>query len=42
MPLYDMEVDIDALKKQWSTREELTEPTTGPNVLVDRSCGHNH
>jgi hypothetical protein len=36
-----MEMDVDALKTQWSEREELLEATTGPNVLVDRHS-HNH
>jgi len=40
-PLYDMEVDVDALKEQWSHREEMLEPSTGPNVLVQRHQ-HNH
>ena len=40
-PLYDMEVDVDALKEQWSHREEITEATKGPDVLgeVER---HRH
>ncbi|MDO7653499.1 MAG: acetone carboxylase subunit gamma [Porticoccus sp.] len=41
-PLYDMEVDVDALKEQWSHREEILEPVKGPNILVDRTHGHNH
>jgi acetone carboxylase gamma subunit len=40
-PLYDMEMDVDALKVQWSERDELLQATTGPNVLVDRHS-HNH
>jgi acetone carboxylase gamma subunit len=40
-PLYDMEMDVDELKAQWSKRDELLEPTKGPNVLVDRHS-HNH
>jgi hypothetical protein len=39
--LYDLEVDVDALVDQGSKRDELLEPTTGPNVLVDRH-NHNH
>ena len=42
MPLYDMEVDIDALKEQWSHREEILEPVKGPNILVDRCHTHKH
>jgi acetone carboxylase gamma subunit len=37
--LYDMEVDIDALRAQWSDREELTEPVLGPDVTLER---HRH
>ncbi len=40
-PLYDMEVDMDALKEQWSHREEITEATIGPDVLGERQQ-HNH
>jgi acetone carboxylase, gamma subunit len=40
-PLYDMEVDVDALKEQWSHREELTEASVGPNVKTERHQ-HNH
>ncbi len=40
-PLYDMEVDVDALKEQWSHREEITEVTVGPNVKSERHQ-HNH
>jgi hypothetical protein len=38
-----MEVDIDALKEQWSHREEITEATKGPDVLgeVERTR-HRH
>ena len=42
-PLYDMEVDVDALKEQWSHREEITEATIGPDVLGERQRQqHNH
>ncbi len=37
-PLYDMEVDLDALKAQWSTREEVHEPVKGPEVVL--GAGH--
>jgi len=40
-PVYDMEVDVDALKEQWSHREEMLEPSTGPDVSVERHQ-HNH
>jgi len=33
---------VDALKEQWSHREEILEPVKGPNILVDRTHGHNH
>lgn len=40
-PLHDMEVDLPALKAQWSTREEVPEPVVGPEVM--RGAGHgNH
>ena len=40
-PLHDMEVDLPALKAQWSTREEVLEPVVGPEVV--RGAGHgNH
>lgn len=40
-PLYDMEVDLPALKAQWATREEVPEPVVGPEVT--RGAGHgNH
>jgi acetone carboxylase gamma subunit len=38
-PLYDMEVDLDALKAQWSKRDELTEAVVGPDVSPER---HHH
>lgn len=42
-PLYDMEVDLDALKEQWSHREEITEATIGPDVLGERERhAHRH
>jgi len=39
-PLYDMEVDLPALKAQWSTREEVKEPVAGPEVVL--GAGHGH
>ena len=33
-PLYDMEVDLPALKAQWSTREQVAEPVVGPEVVL--------
>lgn len=38
-PLYDMEVDLDALKAQWATREEVLEPVRGPEVILDAGHG---
>ncbi len=40
-PLYDMEVDVDALKAQWAGRDEVLEPDSGPETHVERHC-HNH
>jgi len=45
MPLHDIEYDIDALKVQWSTREEITEGGTGPDNKRSANCnthGHHH
>ena len=40
-PLFDMQVDIPALKAQWSTREEVLEPVVGPEVVLDTGhAGH--
>lgn len=33
-PTNDIEFDIDALKVQWATREELTEPSLGPEFIA--------
>lgn len=32
-PVHDIELDIDALKLQWATREEVLDPPSGGNVL---------
>lgn len=32
-PTHDLELDIDALKKQWAEREELSEATKGPEFV---------
>ena len=40
-PLYDMQVDLPALKAQWSTREEVKEPISGPDVAIKRNHGHS-
>lgn len=37
-PLYDIEVDLEALKAQWSAREEVLEPVRGPEVVL--GAGH--
>lgn len=43
VPLHDIELDLDALKRQWSTREEVT--CGGSASEPDRpvaACGHQH
>ncbi len=39
-PLYDMEVDLPALKAQWEKRGKEAEPYAGPAVV--RAQGHGH
>lgn len=39
-PLFDMQVDLDALKAQWADRDELTEAVIGPDLSPKR--GHHH
>lgn len=44
-PLHDIELDIDALKLQWADREEVTEPSPGPDLPRPKSHadhGHHH
>ena len=33
-PAHDIELDIDALKKQWASREALSEPMLGPEFVA--------
>jgi acetone carboxylase gamma subunit len=40
-PLYDMQVDLDALKAQWAQREEVKEPVLGPDVKLERHQHHH-
>lgn len=35
-PLFDIELDIDALKAQWAERPEMTEPAQGPDLALER------
>jgi hypothetical protein len=37
-----MEIDLPALKAQWSKREEVKEPVVGPEVELDRGHHHGH
>lgn len=44
-PLHDIELDIDALKVQWASREEVREggvDTEGIAPSKASSCGHQH
>ncbi len=43
-PLRDIDFDIDALKAQWATREEVTEPPVGeaPPRKTHHHHGHRH
>ena len=36
-PLRDIELDIDALKAQWSTREEVKEPPKAPDLALEKA-----
>ena len=38
-PLYDMEVNLPALKAQWATREEVREPVLGQEVVLGSGHG---
>ena len=40
-PTHDIELDIDALKAQWSRREALTAPVLGPDFVAPE-CHHHH
>src|SRR3546814_766837 len=35
-PVHDIELDIDALKLQWKDRKEVTEPTVGPDLALEK------
>ncbi|WP_221246912.1 acetone carboxylase subunit gamma [Acidocella aromatica] len=39
-PLFDMEVNLPALKAQWEARGKESEPYAGPAVTT--AIGHNH
>tara|TARA_R110000787_G_scaffold58117_16_gene132463 strand:+ start:81 stop:503 length:423 start_codon:yes stop_codon:yes gene_type:complete len=43
-PVNDLELDIDALRKQWSTRKEVTEHVAAgdPAPIVAHGHGHSH
>ncbi|HYF26315.1 MAG TPA: acetone carboxylase subunit gamma [Baekduia sp.] len=42
-PLHDLELDIDALRRQWADRAELTEPVAGTLApATTGGCGHAH
>ena len=48
-PLYDIELDIGALKLQWKDREEVKEPVIGPDLALEKvknnralHAGHEH
>jgi len=36
-PLYDIELDIDALKEQWRDRKEVTEAPIGPDLALEKA-----
>jgi acetone carboxylase, gamma subunit len=35
-PLHDIELDIDALKEQWNGRKEVLEPTSTPDLVLEK------
>ena len=39
-PLWDMQVDLPALKAQWAKRGEQKTPVVGPAVAADKGHGH--
>jgi acetone carboxylase gamma subunit len=42
-PLRDIELDIDALRRQWADREELAAPAAGALAPVPvQGCSHGH
>lgn len=42
-PLHDIELDLDVLRRQWSQREELSEPVIGTLAPVaPKGCSHGH
>jgi len=36
-PAHDIELDIDALKFQWASREEVREPPIGPDLALEKA-----
>jgi hypothetical protein len=36
-PVYDIELDIDALNLQWRDREEVQEPDPGPDLALEKA-----
>jgi acetone carboxylase gamma subunit len=43
LPLHDIELDIDALKRQWASRDEVTTGGTGADSTPSAApCGHRH
>lgn len=51
-PLYDIELDLDALKLQWKDREEVVDAVVGPDLAAEKvrhgralhaqAHGHDH
>jgi acetone carboxylase gamma subunit len=41
-PVHDIELDIDALKVQWSARKEMTEHVPAGHVASDTKPGRHH
>ena len=42
MPIHDIELDIDALKRQWAGREELVIGGEAADNRHPANCGHHH
>lgn len=42
LPVHDIDLDIDALKAQWSSRDEVTEPPIGPDQRIGGDHHHHH
>lgn len=41
-PTHDIELDIDALKRQWAQREPLSAPVIGPDFVAPPVHDHSH